>query len=92
MYKIEAETRRSMAQAWGMATIAFIAPAVVAFRLSKVAAVEAIVLMPLLVALFPLVGQFARDRRARYAGARERWRQEYRASPDSRLIRLNDSH
>jgi hypothetical protein len=92
MYKIESETKRSMARTWGIATVAFIAPTVIAFRFSTATAIETIVLFPLLLASLPLIGQCIREKQAQRAEARERWRQEYRASPDSRLIRLNDSN
>jgi hypothetical protein len=90
MSLIKPETKRKMLQAWGIGMAAFIAPASVAYRTSILAAIETIVVLPLFLAAFPAIMQFSLNRGARNAKARARRLEEYRASPESHLLHLND--
>ena len=49
-----------------------------------------IVLAPALLALFPLLIPWGRERGRREQEARARWREQYRRSPEANLLNLHD--
>jgi hypothetical protein len=79
-----------MLQAWSIGMVAFTLPASMAYRMSPMAAIGTIVTLPLLFAAFPAMMQLSLDRGTRKTEEKARRLEEYRASPESHLLRLND--
>ena len=90
MIHMEPDTKRQMARAAGLSIAFFALPASMAYRYSVRVATLTLLGMPLLIALLPLTGLWSRQRQSNYKEERERWRETYKASPESHLLRLND--
>ncbi len=91
---IKPETIRMMKWAWSFALCAFSFPCLKACFTFPSAIPESIaflILAPVLFSCFPLIGEVTERRQLQYATRRQRWKQQYKASSESRLMRLNDS-
>jgi len=88
MQKIKPETLRRMKWAWGLMLVGLAFPAIktcIDFPPAM------LIVVPVLFAGLLLVVYLNQPRRFRYLSEREKWKQEYRASPESHLLRLSDS-
>jgi len=94
MKSIKPETLRRMKWAWGLALCILAFPCLkvcIGFPSAAPASIALMILAPALIACFPLLGQLNQLKQARRAVERARWRTEFQVSPESRLLRLNDS-
>ncbi len=94
MNGLKPETIRRMKLAWGLSLGMFAFPCFKACFTTPSAvpgSIAFLILAPALFACFPLIGELTERKQAQRTAESARWRQEYKASPESRLIRLNDS-